>query len=170
MGPHTTRRGASANETREEEGTMETLSLESDTAVVHHDSDIPHLSDSPVPQYVSFGMYLSRAREAKGLSLDDLAHLTKIRRSIIEALEHNAKRDLPEKVFVLGYVRSYATAVGLSVEDAVARCSASWDEQTAEIGQLEEKARKKTRSWAWIWPTLATLAGGGAIWFIIRLQ
>ena len=117
---------------------------------------------------ISFGQYLTRAREAKSLSLDDVAHLTKIRRAILEALEHNARRDLPEKVFVLGYVRSYASSVGLNVDEAVQRCSSTWDD--GEKSSTGEEEAKASRSYGWVWPTPASMGAAGAIWFIIHLQ
>jgi transcriptional regulator with XRE-family HTH domain len=117
---------------------------------------------------MTFGQYLTKAREAKGLSLDDLAHLTKIRRAIIEALEHNARKDLPEKVFVLGYVRSYATAVGLNVEEAIQRCIAGWNDEAAEVAREQLSATKV--SFAWVWPAMAAIGAAAAFWFIIHLQ
>jgi transcriptional regulator with XRE-family HTH domain len=134
-------------------------------------SDEPHAEPvEPVPETerLPFGRYLSRAREAKRLSLDDLAHQTKIRRAILEALEHSARRDLPEKVFVLGYVRSYAAAVGLNVEEAVNRCNADWEIDDHQAPSVE--AATTARSWAWLWPTLAAMGFGGGIWFIVHLR
>jgi cytoskeletal protein RodZ len=120
------------------------------------------------PEYISFGQYLTRAREARGLSLDDLAHQTKIRKAILEALEHNAKRDLPEKVFILGYVRSYAIAVGLNVEDTIHKFSAAWGDEGTAV-EIEE-AKAASRSYAWVVPTIATLIALLALWIIIRMH
>jgi cytoskeletal protein RodZ len=152
---------------------MQTVPIESavtmpPTPVPPESPPVPTAAEVSEVEYVSFGLYLSRAREAKGLSLDDLAHLTKIRRAILEALEHNARRDLPEKVFVLGYVRSYATAVGLNVEEAAQRFMSAWNDDAVDAAR--EQADSHARSYAWIWPTLATMAAAGAVWFIIRLQ
>lgn len=116
-------------------------------------------------QQLSFGLYLLRAREAKGLSLDDVAHLTKVRRAILEALEREARRELPEKVFVLGYVRSYANTLGLNVEDVVRRFNAMWGDDAAEAEA--EAVETPRRSWAWLMPTFAACLLALAFWYIV---
>ncbi len=118
----------------------------------------------PDPQ--KFGQFLQHAREARGLSLDDVSHQTKIRRAILEALEHDNRRELPEKVFVLGYVRSYSAVVGISVEDAVRRCQEAWIDD--EEVQAEAAAQAKARSWAWVPTAVAVLIAVAALVFIVR--
>lgn len=114
-----------------------------------------------------FQMYLQRAREARGMTLDDLAHQTKIRRAILEAVENDARRELPEKVFVLGYVRSYALAVGLPVEEAARRFQLAWDDEAIEPELLE--AVRPKRSFAWIAPLAASFVLAAVVWFIVTL-
>ncbi len=122
--------------------------------------------DQP-PEPDSFGHYLLAARQAKGLSLDELAFQTKVRRTILEALESGARRELPEKVFVLGYVRSYAGALGLPVEDAARRFLASWQED--EPGAPAEEEGRGI-SLAWVPPALAALFAAGVFWFITHMH
>jgi cytoskeleton protein RodZ len=59
------------------------------------------------------GNKLREAREARSLSLDDVAHVTRIPRSSLSALEESRFDRLPAPVFVRGFIRSYARAVGL---------------------------------------------------------
>lgn len=117
---------------------------------------------------MSFGHYLTRAREARGLSQDDLAHQTKIRRAIIDALESNARRDLPEKVFVLGYVRSYAIAVGLNVEDTLHRFNVTWVDESQELAT--DDVKKTGRSFAWLAPLFAASLAVLVFWYIVRMH
>jgi cytoskeletal protein RodZ len=60
----------------------------------------------------SFGSCLRRAREKRQLSLRDIAGATKIPRSLLELIEASQLDDLPADVFVRGFIRSYARAVG----------------------------------------------------------
>jgi len=69
----------------------------------------------------TLGAALKAAREFQGLELDDLAHSTRIRKNYLSALEDMRMEDLPSRPFTLGYVRSYAKALGLDPEAAVAR-------------------------------------------------
>ncbi len=59
------------------------------------------------------GNKLREAREARGLSLDDVAHVTRIPRSSLALLEEGRADKLPAPVFVRGFIRAYARAVGL---------------------------------------------------------
>lgn len=115
----------------------------------------------------TFGVWLRTAREKQRLSLDDVAHLTKIRRAILEALERDARGELPEKVFVMGYVRSYAAAVGLDGEEALLRFNAQWLDD--DPNGLYLNALKRERSWSWLPPTLAALGAVGAVWFVVHM-
>jgi cytoskeletal protein RodZ len=61
-----------------------------------------------------FGSCLRRAREDRALSVGDISASTKVPRSAIEQLEAGALSSLPAHVFVRGFIRSYAKAVGLN--------------------------------------------------------
>ena len=69
----------------------------------------------------TLGAALKAAREFQGLDLEDLAQSTRIRKNYLSALEEMRMEDLPSRPFTLGYVRSYAKALGLDPEAAVAR-------------------------------------------------
>lgn len=60
-----------------------------------------------------FGSCLRRARELKALTVGDVSASTKVPRSTIEALEAGSLHGLPAHVFVRGFIRSYAKAVGI---------------------------------------------------------
>src|SRR2546427_9657522 len=68
----------------------------------------------------SLGEYFQRAREAKGLTLDEAAARTRILPQYLKAVEENNYARLPDEVFAKGFVRSYARILGLN-EDAVIR-------------------------------------------------
>ena len=56
---------------------------------------------------------LRHARERLGLSLGDIADRTKIRATILGAIENNETDRLPPPIFTRGFVRVYAREVGL---------------------------------------------------------
>jgi hypothetical protein len=76
---------------------------------------------SPSARAETPGDTLRRAREAQGLSLDDLSRLTKISVSKLTALEHNDLDLLPGEVYVRGFLRAYAREVELDPEETVQR-------------------------------------------------
>jgi len=61
-----------------------------------------------------FGSCLRQAREDRALSIGDICAATKVPRSAIEQLEAGSLSSLPAHVFVRGFIRSYAKAVGIN--------------------------------------------------------
>ncbi len=74
---------------------------------------------------VELGERLRRSREARGLSIDDVADVLKFRADYVEALEHGEIKELPV-TYAVGFLRSYAeflggSALGIDIPEAVAR-------------------------------------------------
>ena len=67
-----------------------------------------------------FGMWLRRAREARGLTLDDVIRETKIPLRNLEALEHGQLGALPE-FYQRAEVRAVARALGVDERMAIGR-------------------------------------------------
>lgn len=70
------------------------------------------------------GAELAAARQRLGKSVDDVAADLKVKKSIIETLEGDNLAAFPERPYAVGYIRSYATALGLRPESYVARYKA----------------------------------------------
>jgi len=62
---------------------------------------------------LSTGEQLKRAREAKGLSLDDVASQTRIPIRHLQSIEQEDWDALPAPTYAVGFARNYANAVGL---------------------------------------------------------
>jgi cytoskeletal protein RodZ len=67
----------------------------------------------------NIGQALRSLREAKGLSLTDIADKTCVRRAYLQALEDMNIDQLPSRPFAVGYVKAYAEALGASGDLAV---------------------------------------------------
>ncbi|HEX3015500.1 MAG TPA: RodZ domain-containing protein [Desulfobacteria bacterium] len=67
----------------------------------------------------SIGDTLREAREQKGLTIRDLEEMTKIRTHYLKALEEERFEQLPGKTYVIGFLRSYARALGLNAQEIV---------------------------------------------------
>lgn len=67
------------------------------------------------------GEELRDARMALGLSIEDVAASLRIRRVYLHALEEGRARDLPAPAYAVGFVRSYARALGLDHDEIVRR-------------------------------------------------
>lgn len=67
------------------------------------------------------GVALRHAREYRGMTIDDVAEETKVRRAYIAAIEDMRLDQLPSRPFTIGYVRSYAELMGFEPGAAIAR-------------------------------------------------
>jgi len=67
------------------------------------------------------GADLRAARERLGWALPDVAAMLRIRSSYLEALEAGRLNHLPGNVYALGFLRGYATALGLDAEEVARR-------------------------------------------------
>jgi hypothetical protein len=78
-------------------------------------------SETIVDARTSLALWLRAGRVHRGMSLDDVAKITKIQPRILERLETGKPEGLPADVFVRGFVRSFARCVGLDEEEALRR-------------------------------------------------
>jgi cytoskeleton protein RodZ len=67
----------------------------------------------------SLGAWLRAQREARGVSLAEIADASKISLRHLEALERDRFDALPAPVFVRGFLREYGRIVGLDVDEVV---------------------------------------------------
>ena len=62
----------------------------------------------------SIGSFLRAERERKAMSREELAQTTRIPLRSLQLLEDDRLDDLPGDVFLRGFVKTYAKAVGLA--------------------------------------------------------
>ncbi|MCW8826356.1 MAG: DUF4115 domain-containing protein [Gammaproteobacteria bacterium] len=79
------------------------------------------MSDSPeqlqeekeLPTMEQFSALLKKTRESKEISLEKVASDLRLNSALIQALENSDSENLPSKIFVMGYLRSYARLLGV---------------------------------------------------------
>ncbi len=81
-------------------------------------------SGTVVDARMSFSLWLRTGRSDRGMSLQDVARVTKIQSRFLERLEAGMLEGLPADVFVRGFVRSFARCVGLDEAEALRRYGA----------------------------------------------
>jgi len=60
------------------------------------------------------GIELRLKRQEKGLSLEQVAAKTRIRRRLLQAIEEGKLDELPEPIYIQGLIKQYAEALGLN--------------------------------------------------------
>jgi cytoskeletal protein RodZ len=70
-------------------------------------------------EQIAFGRRLQKEREARSLTLAEIAKVTKIPERVLDHLESGAWQSLPAEVFVRGFLKSYCRLVGLDADETV---------------------------------------------------
>jgi cytoskeletal protein RodZ len=99
----------------------------------------------------SLGEVFQKAREARGLTLDDAASKTRILPFYLKAVEENNYARLPDEVFAKGFVRSYARILGLDEIAVIKKFDESGgqfyakraERETLKLRLQEEERRKR---------------------------
>lgn len=102
--------------------------------------DIDPLAAEPPP--ASVGERLRDARSRLGWTLDSAARRTRIKRDYLEALEVMDPRGLPSRAYAIGYLRTYANALGLESQSVIEQFKA---EVECEAGRDQPRAVKEKR-------------------------
>ncbi len=114
-------------------------------------------------QEATVGERLREAREAQGLSLEDIAARTRIPTRHLESIEKSEWGRLPAPTYSVGFAKSYATAIGLDrseIGEALRAEMSGYSPQTSapsEVFEPADPARVMPR-WLVIAAVLAVLA------------
>lgn len=106
----------------------------------------------------SFGTWLRRQREAREISLREIAERTKISMRYLQAMEDDRFEVLPAPVFAKGFLREYARYVGLSPDDVVNHYLSVQQPQAHVESDAGRRERRSLGSWPYWLPLLLATA------------
>ncbi|MBI2622762.1 MAG: helix-turn-helix domain-containing protein [Candidatus Levybacteria bacterium] len=75
------------------------------------------------------GQKLHAARLKKGLTLDEVSKITKIKATFLSAIEKGEYQKIPEKIYAQGFVQNYAEFLGLPKNEILALFRREFDEE-----------------------------------------
>lgn len=95
-----------------------------------------------------FGALIRARREAKGLSVEEIAARIKLSARALRSIEEGVLDGLPHAVYARGFVRSYGASVGLSEEElneglSAIFPSAMFDEANPQPGPIDRERNSK---------------------------
>ena len=96
---------------------------------------------------VSFGTWLKRQREARGIELREISDHTKISIRYLEALEVDRFEVLPAPVFTKGFLRQYGRYIGLDPDQVVNTYLNALHEEEADQEVSGGAGRGTTQRW-----------------------
>jgi len=111
------------------------------------------------PSRASIGRYLSRERELRDISLDELSEITRLPKRSLERLEAGAYDDAADG-FARGFVRTVSQALGLRPHEALAQMLP--EASATDRGPRFPAWLPNWRVCAWL---VAGLVAGGAVLF-----
>jgi len=94
-------------------------------------------------QLLSFGRYLQSKRLEKKMSLEQIARQTRIGVDTLLLIEQEDHSRLPAPVFVKGFLRAYAKAVGADGDEAVRHYESRLD-VVKKIAEAEDRTKRQT--------------------------
>ncbi len=125
------------------------------------------------------GQKLSQARLAKGLSIDEVAHETKLRPDKVLALEHDDYSRFPNNAYVKGFLQIYGRYLGVDVRAALSELENpspvsvsdyqylnSIPEKKPERLALRRKSGKPSLAPLIVFVFLCVVVGGGGYLYI----
>jgi cytoskeletal protein RodZ len=90
----------------------------------------------------SLGEKLRQAREARGVSISEIAEQTRISSHYLEAIESDDYRTLPGGIFNKGFVKSYAKYVGFDEQEALQDYAKIVNDQAANQPETELRSHR----------------------------
>lgn len=90
------------------------------------------------------GAALREARQDLGLSLEEVAHATKIRKDYLVALEEGDCRQMPPKAYAVAYAKTYAEFVGVDPADVAEAMKAEYlFSEAKQIKLVKSRSRER---------------------------
>ncbi|MBW2307954.1 MAG: helix-turn-helix domain-containing protein [Deltaproteobacteria bacterium] len=107
------------------------------------------------------GEFLKEAREARGLSIEDISRITRINLSMLRALEDSDLEMLPAHVIARGFIRSYCKVVGISDYKALELYDGEVEPPDAEmVDRLRIRDSDRSMKWVFIGVILVVIILG----------
>jgi transcriptional regulator with XRE-family HTH domain len=112
----------------------------------------------------NIGQALCSLREAKKLSLTDIADRTCVRRAYLQAIEELNLDQLPSRPFTVGYVKAYAEALGVNAELAVRQFKTDCPSDDEALKNPVGVHKQRDPRLSWLAGACAVVATALVIW------
>ena len=139
------------------------------------DSEVELPEHSPfvrIQCLVQLGQLLNTVRRAQRLEIRDVAGQLRLKPAFLEALESGDWSALPGETYGRGYLRHYATALGLSAEEASLCCQQIQGKVDSRLDYLDIVAPQETPNAVTLWFSLAIIlvVVAGLLWMQLQDQ
>lgn len=116
---------------------------------------------------LSFGAALKNARLAKGMSVEDIMEYSRISKFMVQQIEAENLSKLPEPVFLKGFLKTYAQAVGLDPADVIERYNRALNREPSPVETARETAHIRRVSYRTVKQPRERKKGGAMKGFMV---
>ena len=118
----------------------------------------------------TLGARLMARRKALGWSLEEVEAHLKMRRSTLQAIEGERYSELPDKVYALGFIKSYARFLGLDADEIVQQANRELSslvpkKQTVRLDLPGPQEERSVGLWILLGVGLVVIIGGYVGWY-----
>ena len=106
----------------------------------------------------SFGQYLQSIRTEKRISLETVSEETRIQLETLQQIEDEDHENLPDEVFVKGFLRAYANAIGADGDEVIRRYNRRLTVHRKVVQSEAALVRSGKKFWTKLLLVLAALA------------
>ena len=114
------------------------------------------MTDGPAPD-TSVGAGLTRAREAAGLTVDQVSAQTRIRATLVRDLEADRFDSSGARVYARGHIRAIAGAIGVDAAPLLAAFDAAQGREPAPLEAIEPFAPRSPHGFSFREPQLCKM-------------
>jgi len=104
-----------------------------------------YIDFDPTDEESSLGKYLRAVREEKEISIEELAEITKIKQSYLEAIEEDKYEGLPKGPYLQLFLKSYSEALDLDYEKVASYLETAAAQQAAKNSRPKPITSRPTK-------------------------
>lgn len=134
--------------------------------------NLKDVKEAPTASTESVGMELRAMRLHRGDTIAQVSQVLRIRKEMVEAIEHGRHDLLPGHAYEIGFVRSYADYLRLDTADVVRRFKAELAAQTT-TGQFNLQVPEEEQRFSFVSVgiiLLCLVAAGAGAWYLADRQ
>ncbi len=119
-------------------------------------------------EHISAGQKLRKNRTDRGVTLDEVARITRISKAYLLALEEDAYEKLPSEAYARGFLRIYSNFLGLPCDEILSLYQSGASGEILELpvsttsgAEPDSANRNPSKHWLWSIPAVCLVALSG---------
>jgi cytoskeleton protein RodZ len=126
------------------------------TIDMEHNMNSTTIDNENISEIMQPGAYLALEREKRGISIEQIATKLNLRVQVLSFLETDQYDQLPQPVFVQGYIRAYCKYLGIQPDEVIEAYIAVKPQENRSDKYLWQNQEHPNKNEKWLyWMTMA---------------